>query len=82
MSVDGLDPAVRAGNKELGVDELFDSEDDAVLDLEADCSPGIQLQRRLDGQKENTYPEFSTALLAYSTWKMRPSGEYVLAERS
>ena len=29
-----------------------------------------------------TVPAFSTALVAYSTWKMRPSGLNVVGERS
>jgi hypothetical protein len=40
MAVDGLDAPVRAGDKEFGVDKLFYCENDAVLDLEADCGPG------------------------------------------
>ena len=38
MSVDGLDAAVRTGNQELRVDELFHGKDDAVLDAEANDS--------------------------------------------
>ncbi len=33
-------------------------------------------------QKNFAYPLFSTALFAYSTWKIRPAGEKVVAERS
>lgn len=29
-----------------------------------------------------THPLFSTAFFAYSTWKMRPSGENVPADKS
>jgi len=41
MPVDGLDAPVRAGDEEFRVYELFYGEDDAVLDLEADCGPRV-----------------------------------------
>jgi hypothetical protein len=67
MSVDSLNATVRAGDKEFRVDELFNSEDDTILDLEADSSPVHAIEGQQIASKKSKYPEFSTALLAYST---------------
>lgn len=90
MLINVEDPLVRARLIELGSDELLDSENNTVLASQTDDCPensyatrsDTETTARLTSDIGESYPLFSTAFCAYSTWKTRPSGENCDAERS
>jgi hypothetical protein len=68
VSVNYLDSAIGLWHQEFGMDDLLNSENYAVLDTQSNGSP----VKNAVLEKFGTYnawpnPEFSTALLAYST---------------
>jgi hypothetical protein len=65
---------------QLRFEYVLYSQHDSVLAAQADKRPDTAMSKaRSEAQ---TYPLVSTALDAYSTWKTRPAGENIEAERS
>jgi hypothetical protein len=80
MLLDHIDPPVRPGNQQLAMHELLYGKHHAIFYSQTDHSPGRVTTFRWAQVPScrATDPEFSTALLAYSTWlngeKRRISG--------
>ena len=70
-----LYPSIRTLHKKLGVKKALDSQDDAIGAADTHGHSVRSQSRRSSQEDRKAYPEASTALLAYSTWNKRPSGE-------
>lgn len=69
-----LYPSIRTLHKELGVKKTLHSQNDAIGATNTH-SHSARSASTSSSQQTRTHPEASTALLAYSTWNKRPSGE-------
>ena len=68
VPVNYLNSAIRFRHQKFGVDDLLHREYYAVLDTHSNSGPGIKtMSDHLKTHGARTDPEFSTALLAYST---------------
>jgi hypothetical protein len=68
VSVNNLDSAIGLWHQEFGMDDLLDSENYTVLDTQSNGGPIINpVLENFGTYNACTNPEFSTALLAYST---------------
>jgi hypothetical protein len=70
--VDVVDDSVRIGHQQLGVKQLFGSQNDSILAFYSYDSTN----------KKYGYSAFSRTFCAYSSWKILPSCEKVAVERS
>lgn len=74
MTVNALDPAIGIRDEQFRMHEFLDGQDDAVFDSETDSSASSPRFIQLHAESCTiivAYPEFSTALFAYSTLKAR-----------
>ena len=82
VHIAALNALVRSGCHEFRLDNLLHGQNDSVLDTHTNdsaitCMHTCMIERMNGGEEWTVnvnYPLLSTALLAYSTWKMRPSG--------